>query len=852
MGNRLRSYIFPAPTKTIRRPGNSTVPTDVTAVSGPPLKCPLSGNSRALGITLMGLDKNQSDEQGIYKRQFTVLESWEGTSVEVVFQGVMTDAEVQINGKLAGPIHQGAFYAFSYDVSKLLRYGQENSIKITVSKKSSNASINKAERLADYWVFGGIFRPVYLQSKPKTHINRVAIDAKADGQFKAYVYRQGDDNTNTLTAQIETLEGEVVGQPFQTSVQSQFDYHILSTQLANPEQWSPEFPNLYKVTFSLKDAGDNIIHQTSERFGFRTVEVRKGDGIYVNGQKIRFKGSAYHTFWPSSGRTTSKDLIIKDINLMKDMNMNAVRATTYPHTAAFYEVCDSLGLFVISELGGWRHPYNTETGRELVRTTVTRDVNHPSIVMWANGNHFAYNPDFEPMFYQWDIQDRIVLHNAAKAESLPLPANPETPIVDTRYYPTWQQLNERLNGDYPYMSMEALHALYDGGGGASLQDYWTRMEDSPLGAGLFIWAYLDECIERSDKGGKLDCAGNAAPDGIVGPYRKKEGSYYAIKDIWSPVQIQRNTISAHWNQQLRVENRYNFTNLKQVEFSWKLISFSSPLETTEKKKILENGTVASPDIMAQNSGFLELDLPKDWVQADALQLTATDPHGRKIYQWSFPIKTDKEYARENIPQSNSSGQIQEKLNSFVLSSEDLTVHVSKEMGYVTEINSGGRTYSLSGGPAETGGAGSLKEIKQNGNQLQAIFERDSFSVNYSITNRGLKIDYSYRPEGKKPYFGIGFNYPEEKVNSIEWLGHGPDRVWKNRQAGMEYDLWNKERKTKHKTSLSGYRWDTNWFAGYYSNVNWATLKTDEGPITFSISNPDVYLGILCYRKLTML
>ena len=110
------------------------------------------------------------DEQGKYKYQFRVPNSWKGKMVNIVFEGSMTDTEVMVNGKTAGAIHQGAFYRFKYDISNLLQYEKLNTLEVTVSKMSSDASVNNAERLADYWVFGGIFRPVYLEAAPKQHI----------------------------------------------------------------------------------------------------------------------------------------------------------------------------------------------------------------------------------------------------------------------------------------------------------------------------------------------------------------------------------------------------------------------------------------------------------------------------------------------------------------------------------------------------------------------------------------------------------------------------------------------------------------------------------------------------------
>src|SRR5690554_414818 len=132
-------------------------------------------------------NKKLGDEHGIYRHRFQVPADWKGKTVQIVFDGSMTDTDVKINGKSAGAVHQGAFYRFKYDISKLLRYGRENVLEVNVAKRSANESVNKAEREADFWIFGGIFRPVFLEVLPAVHISRVAIDARADGSFNALV-----------------------------------------------------------------------------------------------------------------------------------------------------------------------------------------------------------------------------------------------------------------------------------------------------------------------------------------------------------------------------------------------------------------------------------------------------------------------------------------------------------------------------------------------------------------------------------------------------------------------------------------------------------------------------------------
>jgi hypothetical protein len=174
-----------------------------------------------------------------------------------------------------------------------------------------------------------------------------------------------------------------------------------------------------------------------QRFGFRTVELRLHDGIYVNGKKAMLKGVCRHSEWPESGRTLSKAISIMDVNLMKDMNMNAVRMSHYPPDQHFLDVCDSLGLFVLDELTGWQNKYDTAVGKKLVKEMVVRDVNHPAIIIWDNGNEGGWNTALDDQFKLYDPQNRVILHPWAKFNG-----------TDTRHYPDYNYVvNSALYGN---------------------------------------------------------------------------------------------------------------------------------------------------------------------------------------------------------------------------------------------------------------------------------------------------------------------------------------------------------------------------------------------------------------------
>ncbi len=275
-----------------------------------------------------------------------------------------------------------------------------------------------------------------------------------------------------------------------------------------------------------------------------------------------FRGVCRHSFWPSTGRALNKSISIEDVELMKDMNMNAVRMSHYPPDAHFLDVCDSLGLFVLDELSGWSvPPYDTLIGKKLVKEMVTRDVNHPCIVLWDNGNEGGWNNALNGEFAKYDPQKRKVIHPWALFNGM-----------DTQHYREWNYGQDVFfNGRDIFFPTEFLHGLYDGGLGAGLDDYWNLMLDRPLSAGGFLWDFSDEGVVRTDMNGWIDTQGNKAADGILGPYREKEASYYSIREIWCPVHVEMENLPPAFNGQLPIENRYFYTNLSQCVFSVGLI-----------------------------------------------------------------------------------------------------------------------------------------------------------------------------------------------------------------------------------------------------------------------------------------
>ena len=797
---------------------------------------PSNWELQGFGSYNYGNDKKKADEQGKYRRTFSVPSDWTAEKrIFIVFEGVMTDTEVSINGKSAGAKHQGGFYRFKYEITDLVKAG-DNLLEVTVSKVSSDRSVEEAERQADYWVFGGIYRPVYLEVVPKQFVEWIAVDARADGAFRADVHLNGTGDADSVTAEIIGLDGVPPGQPCDAKLEPDREKVTLRTQVRGHKTWTAETPNLYAVRVNLRQGG-RTVHAMTKRFGFRTFDVRPGDGLYLNGQKVRLKGVCRHSFWPDSGRCLSKEISFADVRLIQAMNMNAVRMSHYPPDEHFLDACDELGLYVLDELAGWQKPpYDTEIGKQLVKEMVTRDVCHPCILFWDNGNEGGWNRELDNQFALYDPQNRTVLHPWENFNG-----------VDTAHYRNYEISRNKLSGSILHMPTEFLHGLYDGGLGAGLDDYWNLMYASPMGAGGFLWALLDEGVLRTDKNGRIDVAGNQAPDGIVGPYRQKEASFYTIKEIWSPIHIDLPELPPDFDGTIKVENRYDFTNLGDCSFEVKLGTFPSPAHEAVGHTTIFRRTSSGPDIKPHTNGVLRLDLPSTWRQADVLYMTARAPDGHEIRTWSWDLQGIKRYVDKHMArESREQVMVKEAGNEIRVAAGDLTLVLDGNSGSLKQIMRAGRQIDLAGGPRLIGGAGRVKQAATRRSddgrsvQVRIEYEGDMHQATWTIYPTGwISLDYEYELNGQFDLFGVGFDYPESKMQSMRFLGAGPFRVWKNRLKGGTLDVWSNQ----YKDDIPGLSWDFPEFKGYYRDWRWVVFSTEQGDITIVNATPELFLGV---------
>jgi hypothetical protein len=401
------------------------------------------------------------------------------------------------------------------------------------------------------------------------------------------------------------------------------------------------------------------------------------------------------------------------------------------------------------------------------------------------------------------------------------------------------------------MPTEIMHGLYDGGAAAGLEDYWNMMMSSSNCAGGFIWAFLDEGVRKSGTG-QIDTAGNAGPDGIVGPYREKEASFYAIKELWSPIVVAPDELGT-----LMVENRYNFLDANRCTFTWQLRRFPTPRDPDKGFNVIAEGKTNVQSIVAGGTGPLRLKLPPNWKEADALAVRADDPTGRELWTWVWPMGNRARYGL--LPQVLSSLAANERTpsaqqgpltafsdkRSISISVGDLTISISKDTGLLTAASRGSQSYSLTNGPRLALGNSPLASITHERAEdvyiVTAKFSGNLKEVIWRVHLNGwVQCDYTYTATGPQDYYGVVFDYPESPVKGKRWLGDGPYRVWKNRLRGGTLNVW----QTDYNNTITGYRdWTYPEFKGCFANVRWLQLETTEGPITVVPETQDIFVQV---------
>ncbi len=344
--------------------------------------------------------------------------------------------------------------------------------------------------------------------------------------------------------------------------------------------------------------------------------------------------------------------------------------------------------------------------------------------------------------------------------------------------------------------------------------------------------------------GWIDTQKSNAPDGITGPYREKEGSYYTIREIWSPVHINMEVLPLTFKGKIPVENRFFYTNLNECDFTAGLHNFEDG-KLSPSSASLE---VKAPDLAPGNTGEINISLPSDFRKgSDLLRLQAFDPHGKEIMTWTWPTKTPERFCKELLKgKSLSATDVSDQENHMILAAKNTRVYISKKTGIIDSVTVKEKITGLKNGPVLTHGNtkfSGLEQSLQGGHtKIRAKFgEGDGISyIEYQLSPEGwLRIEYNHNLKGEFEYLGVNFDFPEEKIVKVNMMADGPYRVYKNRMKGPQFGYWEKD----YNNTVTGESWEYPEFKGYYSNFYFAEFVTDDIPFYACTETEDLFLRL---------
>ena len=523
---------------------------------------------------------------GTYRHTFEIPKDWITDDIILHFAGAKSAMYGYINGQFVG-YSQGSKTPAEFNISPFLHEGQ-NLIALQMYRWSDASYLESQDMLR----MSGIEREVFLYSRPRTAVVdfNVLTDLDADvknGIFKSQVsvFNAGNESVlRKLVAKLSDGENLLFSMEKEIEIRSGDTLQVAFDHIMEAvKQWSAEIPNCYQLSIQLLDPENAINNQYIQKnIGFRNVQIRNSQ-LMVNGKAIYIKGVDRHETDPFTGHVISKESMERDIKLMKENNINAVRSSHYPNHPYWYDLCDKYGLYVIDEANIESHPLAndeaTQIGNALswlpahldrTQRMFFRDRNHPSIIIWSLGNEAGHGKVFETT-YRWLKEHdptRPVQYEPAELEDYtdifcPMYPTPGSLIAYAENNPT-----------KPGIMIEYCHAM--GNSVGNLQDYWDIIEKYPVLQGGYIWDWVDQALEYKDKTGKpylayghdyhpdLPTDGNFLNNGLVDPYRHPHPHLNEVRKVYQPARFE-------WDekaQKIQVRNKNFFASLDNTRLHW--------------------------------------------------------------------------------------------------------------------------------------------------------------------------------------------------------------------------------------------------------------------------------------------
>lgn len=777
--------------------------------------------------------EKKNNAVGSYRRSVLIPDEWKGEETYIHIGAATSNVYLWVNGSFVG-YSEDSRIAAEFDISKYLVKG-ENLIAMQVYRWCDGTYLEDQ----DMWRMAGITRDVFLYTRNSVHIEDIFITPDLVNNYQDGVlsFYANLNRKSSVSLNYELVDGggnTVMSQTLQPDSKGIFRDEII---LVNPKKWTAESPNLYQLFLTLKDKRGVVLEVIPQAVGFRKVEI-KDSQLLVNGQPILIKGVNRHENDPLTGYVVSKTSMLRDIRIMKEYNINAVRSSHYPNDPLWYELCDKYGMYVVCEAnveshGMWfgknslaKSPDYTLAHLERNQRMVEIFKNHPSIIIWSTGNEAGNGINFEKC-YDWMKQrdpSRPVQYEGAREAY-------NTDIV-CPMYATPERMEKYANGDdgRPMILCEYSHAMGNSMGGFNV--YWYLMRTYPKLQGGFVWDFADTGQREYNEKGQMyysyggdygkylpihkqnfNCNGMFSPDRIPNPHAKEAQYYY--QSIW--------TSAFNLKQgEIEILNENFFTNLSAYYLEWQLLVDGSINQTG----FVDDLQVAPQEkkIVRLNYSLANIPEDKEVLLNIAYKLKQSTPllqagytvskNQLEIQAYSFEenqfVKTDKRV------------ELYEDLVHYEIKTDDITVMFNKKTGWIEYIVIQGmetlkKGYALQPNfwraPTDNDFGSSLQtklklwknpvmeldtmfaEKKDKNILIRAVYDLpelfSKLNMTYEINSKGqININESLVTDATQKDMPMMFRFGMQMVLSdrfteIEYYGRGPyENYWDRKDAAQ--------------------------------------------------------------------
>ncbi len=796
----------------------------------------------------------EENPTGVYHTSFTLPEGWKERRTVIHFDGVESAFFLFINGEEVG-FSKDSRTPAAFDITPYVKEG-ENSLCAVVIRWSDGSFMEDQ----DHWWMAGIYRDVYIYSTAEERIADLFVQSEpvSDGAGEMRIALQTDSLTAaeknyTLTAALYDAEGAVKWEDKNLGDTRFKDVRLTESDKTGERQvrktvrvedvklWSSENPVLYTLVVSLNAPDGTAVEVVSCRTGFRKVEIKNRE-LLINGKAVMIKGVNRHEHEPDTGKTVTREGMIKDLELLKQYNFNAVRTSHYPNTPEWYDLCDEWGIYLVDEANIETHDYYDQVCRDIrfcgamlnrVQRMVHRDKNHPCIIMWSLGNESGYGPNHDACA-GWirKYDDTRVLHyeGACREEWGQSPNVHKTgwgAFATDVYCPMYETIEDMLHfaqeteDHRPYIACEYSHAM--GNSNGSLKDYWDIFENVHGLQGGFIWDWVDQGLTKKTEDGREYWAyggdyGEPVHDsdfcinGLIWPDRTPHPAMEECKYLKQPVSFSLKSGDGRLTTMV-LKNKQDFTDLSWLEASWELLQNGETVASGDLKlpalKAGEEAELALPVSMPPAASgeefFLNITVTvkeaQRWCKAghiiasEQLQLA-----GSYVFSTEWEA-SDDETEKSSLRAVLEDGKMQLKDGEAALLAESMELNLwraatdndgirewsgqeDKPLGQWTKAGLDRLTLVNTEVLSDTEEVLTVQKTYRAAEDMPEITMVQKFSGNLRIdTEINIPSEYPSLPR-------VGLILPlKAGFEELSWYGRGPHESYIDRDVSAFYGIW---------------------------------------------------------------